>query len=290
MKRTIAVCIAITLVTLFTGCSPERDPARQDERQISPVWTLHYSTKCAEKPLEECAGAHGFTVREDAKFVVGPTPQGQRVSGEIKAEEIEVLRSSVDQVLNRIGPELVATEECVESETQWQPTSLVLSRMGNELQLIRADGRNFCFSGVTAEDAKQLYAQILKLVAAYHPNPFPDECLEAAQVVHDMYPELQECRADSDCAFIDTVYGVIPQGEIQMVVTDDCTRVTPLAVGNAEAILSAQLNLIAARQKAREVCGEKLVRDDCTIQGFQAQFSVPKCSSGKCTFSSMTSP
>lgn len=288
MKRILAICFSVTLFSLLTGCAGDRSPAREETRQVGPAWKLSYSKECSAGAAEDCEGLYGFLIQEDGRYLVGPAPEGQRVSGEIKSEELEGLRLALSPITDRIGPEVVFEEECIQIEQRdQQRVSLNLNRRGQELKVLWIDGDSTCFVGLDREGAEKLQTEVEKLVAAYYPQPFPDACLDAAHEVHRTYAPLKSCRADADCTFVDNVYGAIPQGEVQYVATDSCTVVQPLVVANAALLSNRQLELLNLRQKAREVCGERLVRADCTTQGFQAQWASPVCRAGTCSYTQL---
>ncbi len=263
-------------------------PAKQGQAQDGPAWKVTLKTSCQNVDAVECVANYGFTVIANSHFQVGPAPQGQTVVGSLTADEFKSISTLITSALPTVTrAQRNQHETCKpldQTEEYEGQDTVTLSRPQNQdLVLLTTKGNDLCSQSATPDVTQALHKAIHALANKYYTLPFPDACLDAATAMEAIYPSVQSCSTDADCAYVDTSFNVIPSADEQFVVTDDCTVVTPLSVGNAKAVASAQAKLQAALDHVRDVCGERIVRNECTgISGFQSSAGSPVCKLGVC--------
>jgi hypothetical protein len=282
MKRTLAIIAFAALSLSLAKCSknPTTDlsPERLDQGAAldSLSWEVGLRSPCAAD-REECLAAYGFAINQDGTWTVGPGPEGQHESGKLEPVEIATLSS----LLNRISG---SVEGCVDVDDGASSESIILNRSGAERILSCAGARN-------SVEAEALHRLIRELALKYYPLPFPDACLEAASEVHAVHDGLSSCNTDTECSYLDSNLEPIPYEIDQFVTVDDCSRVRPMAVGNIVSVLTHRDQLSAAFENARAICGERMVRSDCTgVTGFMSSLSSPVCQRGHCRVHPSMSP
>lgn len=300
MKRTTAnlaaLALALTASACFSKSEPKRDlgvpqapgqaaPEVHHEAHGGPAWKLNFNSNCASQEKDNCLGGYGFSVDAEGQYAVGPGPDGQVLRGKLPAAEFKAVEGPVAKLLGNQGVS-IASETCAARTESDESDSVVLERRSERKELIRTTTTDFCASVSVTAEAQGLHAAIKNLAAKYYPTPFPDECINAALKVEDLYASVTSCNHDSDCAYIDNTYAPIPTGDLQFVITDDCSFVKPLVVANRDAAIHASDRLFAARDWARGVCAARAPRVSCTgITGFQATQGNPVCVQGSCRIS-----
>jgi len=307
MKRAISLLAAVTLAFGLTGCfsknkkgeenrQPDSTPAivtpdstsGQPAAQSEPAWKLRLTANCGEGSAESCVAAYGFTVLADGRYEVGPGPSGQMLSGKLEAEELKSIESLSIVSLGLAATAQVELAEVCGANTQGEANDQLdfVAKGGVEKNFVRTAGTEFCYRTASLEEADLALKAIRDLATKYYHLPFPDACLESAQAVEMLFAPLTTCSVDADCAYIDSSFSPIANGEIQFVVTDSCTVVKSLAVGNASSVAAEQGRLLAARENARDVCMDRMARPDCAPTGFQAHIAAPVCGAGVCQVNS----
>ncbi|OFZ19690.1 MAG: hypothetical protein A2X94_16680 [Bdellovibrionales bacterium GWB1_55_8] len=281
MNRSMIAIVACSAVIGMSACSknsknpvPFSPPAPQAAQ--GPAYKVVLSSKCVEESDEYCVGQYGFLVTADGTFEVGPGPAGQRKSGRISDDELKMIDAAVIAAVG--GIDLNRAESCNEVDALASEDTVTISMSNGDVGLVRASGTNFCFQTATVEQAEALHKAIRELADKYYTLPFPDACEDAVEAIEALYPEMQKCSADTDCAYVTTNYDVIPPSSSQYVTTDACSKVKPLVVGNIAAIIQNQTKAYEALDQARYVCGERIIRYDCTgISGFMSSDGAPVC-------------
>lgn len=284
----------IAAVGFMSGCSSDknselgRNPGGSTENLGEPAWKLTLKTNCLESDQDTCAGAHGFTVLADGRFQVGPGPQGQTLQGILNPTEFAAINDAVDKATGGIRPEIETGETCQPADisTGQSSDTIFLNIRGAKKELIRKNGTEFCFKAAGSAEAIALHHALKDLTLKHYPTVFPDQCIDAVQGLQDIFRQLGSCQTDSDCAYVDNVFGPIPNGDIQFVLTDNCTVAPALVVANRDALVQKQEHLIVAKQAAKSTCGEDFYRSSCTyVSGFQANIAPPTCHFGSCRVS-----
>jgi len=109
------------------------------------------------------------------------------------------------------------------------------------------------------------------------------ECLEAKHNLEALYAPIEQCVQDSDCAYMGGDFlPALP--EAASITIDSCRWTRDLAVGNAGASTSYQLDLQLARESVEQICGTSLQRSDCSAPiTFNPQGQpAPVCVENRC--------
>jgi len=326
MKRTTAILIASIVSFSIAGCSkkasvgavadhsptetpaPAPMPAPTSASQPAaplqsvPAWTVQLVSTCTTGTADQCVGSYGFSASADGKFQVGPGPQGQLVTGNLTPDELKSLHDNVelgnaagatasDASANEHLLDVSHAEACQDIDRSYADgnDTVTLSSPGNAPKnVLRTTDTGVCFDTETADQAEALHKTIRQLAVKYYPQPFPDVCADAAAQVVSLYPSVQNCTTDSDCAYVDASFNIVPPGASQYVAVDDCTMVAPLVVGNISAVVNNQAKLQTALDHAQssDVCGDRFQRSDCTgWSGFQSNVGAPVCQQNVCKVS-----
>ena len=288
MKLSLAV-VAIATIIIIAACSDSKpkavqypgDPVNQQEAQTGMKWRVKLTSECPNLKEEECPGRYGFTVGSDRSFIVGPGPAGQKIDGFIEAEEFE----QIALLVSDINDDSLA-DECTSVSGIEVNESISIDHNGNEKVFIRQGSENFCYNSISLDAAATIYKTLKDLVKKYYPIPFPDACIESVYGMQEIIRPIRSCSSDSDCVYVDNTFGAVSNNELQFITTDDCSLIRPIIVANAILLESKQLDIIAARNTAREVCGAKLSRINCAgVMGFQSTASTPACVENTCRIS-----
>ncbi len=231
-------------------------------------------------------GYYGFSVDANSRFKMGPGPEGQSSSGIIAGDEFK----NLDAILSQFLSTPASHAEICESRSMEEgifssdaEDNVVLTRLTGEETVIRVKENDYCFQAATADAAKTLHKAIRALSEKYYSIPFPDACSDLVTALEALYPEYQSCTTDTDCVYATTTYDAIIPGSIQFVATDNCSKIKPMVTGNIGALFNGQEKLLTALDRAREACGERIIRMDCTdVTGFQSNDAPPVCGQGFC--------
>lgn len=297
MQRALITFAALGMVFIFNHCQSKNSvpisipnpsagmiPHHQTEAQGDPSWKLKLNSNCADGNPEKCVAAYGFTVLADGRFQIGPAPQGQLHEGSLAPEELKSISDLITVLISGLVSHPLESESCTTGPKSESNDSILLIRPNqSDESLVRTSGTDLCQRLSNKENAEALHKTISALAKKYYKVPFPNACTDAAEEVEAMYSPLRKCNVDADCAYSDSVYQPITNGEMEFVITDSCSIIKPLIVANKISMQENQAKLVAARDRARDICGDKITRPDCTsILGFQATSGMPVCSSGVC--------
>ncbi len=295
LKNTLAVFAALMLATGFAGCSKTETQARspfpglQSEAQGEPAWKLTLKSLCAEAEANKCIAAHGFTILADGRYQVGPAANGQTLNGVLNPEEFAKIHDAIDAIVAAPRTEVENNEVCQETDASagTNQDTIVLNIRGSEKNLFRKTSTQICFKGTLSNDAIAIHKAISELAQAHYPETFPNDCINSVQGTQAIYTQVGGgCTTDADCVYVDNVFGVIPNGDLQFVLTDNCTAVPPLVVANKAKLVDAQDRLVASKETARQTCGDQFYRGGCSlVSGFQANIAPPVCKFGSCRVS-----
>ena len=297
MQKLFLTVSAIVIGVSFSSCHSQEkavthniQPGVQRETGGSPAWKLSMNSQC-DTDQTQCVGAYGFSLLANGTYQVGPGPAGQVITGKLTDEEFATLETALDSVLKPSFPidipEASGQETCAPNTAVAGKESITFNRRGQDTQILRASGTEFCFRNVTLEQADTLHKTVRALAKTYYLLPFPDACADAQGELQALYTSVAACAADSDCAYADTSFMPVAQGEMQFIVTDDCSTQGALAAANRNDLLYRQGELIQARNQARNICGARFVRAGCSqVTGFQSTLASPLCVDGACRVNS----
>lgn len=302
-RLSLVVAIAGGL-TLLTGCTkslpikPEQaipvpppsseTPATSIIDTPAPVdssWTLRLKSECGDTDRTQCIAGYGFSVDHDGQYALGPGPQGEIRKGSLSQEEIQQTRAIMDNLQLSGARSLFQghSETCVGRESQSDLDSVTLIQNNQERLLTQSRSDRFCYALEALTDAEALQEHLRKLSRKYYSTPFPDACLDLASKIEQEYTALLSCTVDTDCAYVDVSYSPVAENEIQFIYTDMCSVLKPLAVANRALLSTSSENLVSSRERLRDTCGERIVRESCAaIDGFQASEAPPVCEVGVC--------
>lgn len=291
LSRFAGLAVIAAACIIATGCSKTPAPAvappqAENQTQQGPTWRLTYQSNCGiesgssnVEASAHCVARHGFTVSENKTWQAGPAPQGQIKNGALSDSDFAQVDAALGEFATR-SPLSTLASGCGSDEANAASAAsglhLVLEYHGAKTELCTAEGAQATPSA--------LIAALQEIAAKYYPMPFPDACADAADSVHALYTGLQSCSTDSDCAFVNTGYEVVTRGSAQYVLTDDCTMVRPMVVGNAALVKASQDKLLQALSGAQMACGARLVRTSCSaLEGFEtASAAAPVCRENVC--------
>jgi hypothetical protein len=283
MKNKVLIILGLAL--LAAGCNDSNDntvPAVS--RQASQAWKLTLKSKCpASTDATQCTAAYGFTANADGSYIVGPGPQGQVAQGRLSEDEFK----SVTDAMASIKAD--GAESCSQSDAVDSDDSIVLTQGRSQHTVYHRANTDFCFRATSAEDAESVHQLMVQLAQEYYPNPFPDACMDAATKFENSYAALQSCNHDSDCAYLSDSFEPIAADNAQFVVTDDCTKLHPLYVGNAAAVAVHMTQIQKGASDVRAACGNNMVRNGCSqVIGFQSSDVAPVCAQHVCQAKSLS--
>jgi hypothetical protein len=256
---------AVSAIFAVLGCNSESDLAPSPSASLSkpsgsshtssPVdspWSLLLINHCDGVPDGRCAGAYGFSVGNTGDFVVGPGPSGERLSGSLTSQEL----LSLTETLSRAGS---SAKECGKG------ASVFLNRVP------------FC------DNERSLHDALYRLATRYSPAEFPNPCIDAGMALDTLYESMRRCDQDSDCVYVGDDFLPLREDSGDEVVTDDCTYLRPMLVGNSFLAVTNQLELLMKRDIARKVCGSELARTSCgDPQTIDVRQGAPSCVDGVC--------
>ena len=294
-RRFLAVAVCGAMIFAFTNCTKSKSesgqaakgPVKEDKKPVQgPAWSLTLTSKCASEAADQCVAAYGFSVSADGKYHVGPGPSGQTRSDLLSSDEMASISTLLTQMMSTVHMEADHAETCVPVERAMGSYSVVLTRLDQENTIIRSDDQNLCYQTASAEDAEALHNAIVTLAESYYRLPFPNACLDAIDAVQLLYPELQSCNTAADCGYFTPAMDIVPPDSNQYIVTDDCSMLKPLVVGNIGAVINSQAKLVAAIENAQNVCGQQMVNAECSgVSGFDTSVGAAVCENHTCRIS-----
>jgi len=254
-------------------------PSEQQE------WKLQWSSECADE-VEECFGKNAFTIRNTGSWLVGPASTGETYDGDLEIVE----RKNLDQLVRTAADAITSDESCADAselaaaaEPQGIRNGTLTLEFRGTTQVVALKDGKIC-STLSGDSSKRLASLFLEQMGKYHPSVFPDECLTLSRTVENAYAPLQGCQRDSDCAWLDTTYTPVFEGEVQFVMTDSCTKLRPLVSANTSLMTESAIEgLQNARAELYDTCGASIARVNCVgIAGFESTMAQPVCDLGRC--------
>jgi hypothetical protein len=257
----------------------------QVQAEQGPAWKLNYTADTgADSDKASVVAGYGFTVTADGNYIVGPGPQGQVRTDQLTTEEFNNILTAIQPVLDVNA--LTQTETCSPSSVSDTNDKFILTRAHKDYAFLRKsqDG-TVCAKGIDTDGAENLRAAVLAAAQNHYALPFPSACLDAAAAAEVLFPALQSCHHDSDCAYLDNQYNPIDAGASNLVFVDSCSVVKSLPVANAKAVQAKLANLQAALLATQQACGADIVRANCTAPTtFSSTQAPPVCNAqGLCT-------
>lgn len=288
MQRALAATTAIAIGLLATACAKSGKDNSAQRVIHGPAWKLTLKTEeCADYIDEYCIARHGFTVSADGRFQLGPTPEGKTEQGILGEEDFNKVQSILNEALAPHALVAGGGERCEDASVAkigLQELSLV--RQQQSQWLLRGTLEQVCVQSVSSELAYRLHRAMQETAEKYYSLPFPDACAESVGALHALYAPLQACQSAADCSYVTQNYDVVPSSGSQFVMTDSCSLVHPLIVGNAAAVAKSQPALLNALESARNACGARILRESCTgVDGFESSVGQPVCERGYCRVS-----
>jgi hypothetical protein len=294
-------------------------PPASNAPAVPQSWSLKLESHCPESVgTGNCVAEYGFTVQTDGHFLVGPGPKNELRQGTLTPDEHNQLNQTLTPLLvSAQGPQ-PERHQAIDAGNSDDTLTLILgapqsappaSASGNRgadtptsatraaategsasapgvagVLLVRTQGTNlYAATGASLEDAKAVHGLLKTLAQKYYALPFPEGCSDGAALLQNRYPTLQMCERDSDCSYFDAAFNPLSADSLEYVITDDCSLITPLAVGNLQRVTEVQAALIEALNEIRTACGERYQRAGCTQPtGFQPNHRAPSCQAGVC--------
>ena len=260
-------------------------PQPNPQEQNPPVWKVSFHASCAEEEGDQCLGKYGLFIYGDGRYEVGPGPAGQLKKGKLKEEELLKITNSIEQsqALEALtladGPEI-----CKELADQNFNDSVKIGFKEIEKQLIHTQSAQLCSQGIAIENAILLHQTIHALGESYYPIPFANKCFDVIEELYSISQPLASCNADVDCAYVSGSFEIISPGVSQFVITDNCSVVKPMVVGNISSIINQEAKLQTAMDSVQETCpADQLLKNGCTgIIGFDSSVGSPVCQQNLC--------
>jgi len=301
MRNALVVLTAFGIASTLVGCNSNKPnnqpaaptppaptkPATPDKGEQGRLgWTLNFQSKCAEDiDKSQCLGAYGFTVLTNGEFKVGPGPKGEQRNGTLSTDELQSLNTVLAGSIQSAGTRSAAHEAIEASESE-DTITLVQGSNSPEV-LVKVSNTELTFQTPTSADAKSLLTVMRNFAVKYYKLPFPDECSDGAAALRALTTAVQTCTVDTDCTYLDSNLESVPatsQGEL---ITDDCSIITPLVVGNAQSVKVKGSEILEAIYGVRNACSENLMRADCNnIVTVQLKGEAPVCLQGVCKLKS----
>ncbi|MGK5086234.1 hypothetical protein WDW86_01645 [Bdellovibrionota bacterium FG-2] len=266
-------------------------PAPVPTPTVDRSWSFSLQNPCTDTPLDQCVGAYKFSISSSGAYSMGPTPEGKTKTGKIGENELKLLQAGLAKTLEEMEKQNSTTERCLSFEdarmAELDPTlpndTLALTACGKTLTVLRSQQEEVCFNTPSPITAAQLHQSLRALAERYYALPFPNLCQDSVDAAQALYPQLVGCSTDADCSYINNAFDPIPSYNLQYVIVDNCSLVTPLAVGNARYVAAAQSKLQLALDQAQAVCGDSIIRNSCLgLTGFQSSEAPPVCDQGVC--------
>jgi hypothetical protein len=281
-RSSVLIVTVLTMGVVGNACNSGQSASNTSQPDMSPSWTLQYQATCAANTDPAgCVGAYGFTVAADGSYQVGPGPQGQIAKGHLEAEDFSTLTQTAAGAVD--GTAMLSAESCNGYYGNVSDYTLTLVKHGHKTEVLHKTGADLCSSKLEQDSAEALHNEILALADKYYPTPFPDACLEAAAEVEALYPSVEKCSTDAECGYLTADYTPIPTDSAQTVYVDNCSHVTNLPAANLAAINASGAKLQAALQKAQQICGVRIARDNCSMpKSFSSSAAPAVCQQGVC--------
>jgi hypothetical protein len=265
------------------GPAPQQEVRPQVDDGILPSapqpWSLKIQSDCPQDKKDTCIGAYGFSVNSKGEFKVGPGPDGQIVDGELSSDEVKNISVQLLEA-GTGGP-----ETCVpNTEEPSTDSSIEVNQERGSKFKIRFVKNELCYSSLKPEEALKLSKEAQKIMKKYHPDRFPNECINAAQSLQKFYDTIKECEKDYECSYLDDDFLPLASEQIENFTIDDCTFIKPLITANSFSAVTNQLKLLTMRHLAKEVCAKEPKRKSCDEpKKLKPIKMAPLCVKGRCS-------
>jgi hypothetical protein len=290
MRNALVILAAFCVSGALVACNSESKPNpvghptdKRKDQQSALGWTLKYQAKCPEEiDASACIGAFGFAIEKNGDYTVGPDQKGQIRSGKLSEAEISSIASTLNSTISQSSARAEA-HETIEEPTENEITISFMRGNGAPENLVKTAGTDFYYQTQSFEEAKSLLTAVSNLATQYASN-FPDNCKDGAMALQLLMNDVQKCNVDSDCAYLDSSFGVLAADSNETVVTDDCSIVKPLVLGNAELVRASASKITESLDAVRGACGDKMIREEegCTMKTLNLSGAKPSCDGGMC--------
>lgn len=291
--RLIIICMTLLLSNCISQSpgpmsinSPppvESQPQSQPQSQQESNWSITLHSTCSTGAVEECVAAYDFSVNANGRYLIGPGPQKQTLSGSLTVEEfktIEQLQLFDHNALAYDNASLICTSPIPTQTTD----SVTLHQKDRDLEIIQAMDSKFCYNESLIDKAKPLYSHLKELATQHYPLPFPqDSCTDALIILEKLYQRVRECKVDPDCIYVEKAFESVPRDAATFITANDCSMVKPLIVANENLTAANQIELFEHQKNALTAC--KHINTTLNCGGFshlQPTQPSPICQAGVC--------
>jgi hypothetical protein len=308
MRKAVVIFSALCIGTALVGCTKSNTHSAEKTTPITvtkvpgPViikpaveatWELKLSSVCPESTeAKNCVGKYGFSVDQDGKYKVGPGPNKELRTGQLTEEEKAAVKALFDTLLTSSTAEAENHDSTEEGNNSDSSEVITLSQVSDhsessnanatERTLVKKEGTDLTLLTQSADVAKQTYTLVHQLAENYYPLPFPEPCVDGANLAKTFFTSMLDCKVDSDCAYIDSEYKAFVPEASTLITTDSCSLVPTLYVGNASLIQTNKEALNTYTTDLETGCPAHFTRENCTPMQFQANNAVPACVAGAC--------
>ena len=129
------------------------------------------ASKCGLLQPSVCRGLYGFTVRLDGTYVIGPTKEGEIVTGVLTPSEFQALIADLNPMAVQLNGN---SPTCIDSQGNSEISDLVTLTTSDGIPhtIYEKNGVQYCFQ-LSDQVASQLNSDLQTLMDKYYPVPFP---------------------------------------------------------------------------------------------------------------------
>jgi len=309
MRNALVVITALCIGSALVGCNSKNKPApaqaagkapapvsgpvvndhnaNNDVRPPvtnpqEPTWTLKFQSKCAENvEASQCLGSYGVSIQMNGNYEVGPGPKGEVRQGTLTDDDKAIINKALGSTLAQANLRAEA-HDTVEQPSESEDTISLNRSSGTTGNLVKASGTDLVYQTQSAEEAKSLLAAVRGIADKYAKN-FPDDCADGANLVKALIESSQKCSNDADCVYLDTSLEIVAANSSEALVTDNCSKVTPLYVGNAELVRVNKDKILSGLDSVQTACGDSIIKDGCVNSTtFALKGVAHSCQQGVC--------
>jgi len=250
---------------------------------VTAGWTLKFQSKCAEGvEATECLGFHGLSIQTNGNYQVGPdATSGLTRQGVLTEEEKNAVSAALVSTLAQ--PTLRAeAHDSIEVASETEDTLTLTRGSAAPSAIVRTGGKDLYYQTLNADEAKALLVAVRKIAEVKAKN-FPDGCADGSNALQALISSAQKCAIASDCVYLDSSLDIVAANSSESIVTDNCSKITPLFVGNAESVRVNKVQILKDLETVQGACGNGFIRDNCTEFGaFQLKGTAALCEQGLC--------
>jgi len=312
MRNTFAIVTALCVGSALVGCNSKSNPSQPGTKAptiaqpgpavndkgsntspvvvtppgpvpvTNPSWTLKLQSKCGEAiEGSQCLGFYGFSVDKSGEYLVGPDAKGMTRKGALTDEEKSVIDKALSSTLAQSNVR-AESHETLEQPAESEDTVTLSKTNGSSINIARANGSDLFFQTQNGEEAKTLLTAIRNLADKYAKN-FPDACIDGTSALQDLIASNQKCSADSDCVYLDNAMEIVAPNSSEVLTVDDCSKVTPVYIGNAESIRVNKDKIATDLDAVRGACGDNIIKEGCfNVTTFELKGKAATCQQGVC--------